>query len=297
MTARSITRGVTGWLFGHSVTVLLISVWGRAVVVDTASLGQALAPLSRTVVVSERFANWMADGLSDAGVAPAVAAVAVDELLAGSAVTEAMDELVVEIVEAAATVDVRPALVDVAGVLQPAVPEIAETLISTGVPITPEEVSRMVAALDPLMIRDEGAGPLIGPGSAIAARLGIAAVLALVGMVATGGVAVRSAPDPIAEVKSLLMRVSLGGLSFGVLLRIGSWVMDPGGGRAPLGEALSGLAGAKWLTPVMVALVSALTTAVIWAGRRWLRPGAVLPLPVEAATPQQEPLPSQRGLG
>lgn len=295
MTARSITRGVAGFLFGLSVTVFLISVWGRAMVVDSNTLGQALAPLSRSVVVAERFADWMAEGLHDAGVAPEAAEVAIDELLATSAVAHALDELVVGIVEAAATVDLRPAIVDVSAVLEPAVHEITETLAMTGVPVTPQEVEQMVGALDPLVILGEGSVPLIGPGSPVAARLGLAAVLALVSMVATGAVAVRYAPDRIAEVKSLLMRVSVGSLSFALLLRVGSWVLDPVGGRAPVGEALAGLAHSKWLTPVFVALIAGSVAAVLWAARRWFRPEAVLPLSVELPTPGLEPQPSQRG--
>lgn len=295
MTHRSIVRGVAGWLFGLSVTVLLISMWGRAVVVDTATLGESLSPLARSVVVTERFADWMVGGLSDAGVEPAVAEPAVAETLTASAVVTALDNLVVEVVEAAASVGPAMATVDVAGVLRPAVPEIAESLMATGLPVTVTEVGRIVESLDPLVIREEGAAPLIGPGSTVAARLGLAAVLALVMMTATGWVAVVTAPDRIAEVKSLLLRVTLGGLTFSILLRVGSWIVDPGGGRAPVGEAMSALARSKWLTPLAVAALAAVIAGGMWLGRQLVRRRATNRLPAAEPTPQAEPQPSQTG--
>lgn len=297
MTSRSVARGVAGWLFGLSVTVLLISVWGRSVVVDTSTLGESLSPLARSVVVEERFGDWMVEGLTESGVQPAAAEPAVANALTTSAVVSAFDDLVVEVVEAAASVSEAAAVVDVAGVFRPAVPEITQAMTATGLQLTGAEVGRIVDSLDPLVIREEGSSPLIGPGSRVAARLGFAAVLSLAMMGVTGWVAVASAHDRMTELKGLLMRVALGGLTFSILLRVGSWILDPGRGRAPVGEALSELTRSKWLTPLLVAALATAAAGALWVGRRWLRQRAVSRLPSAGPTPPAGPRPSQTGSG
>lgn len=129
----------------------------------------------------------------------------------------------------------------------------------------------MVAGLDPLIVREAGDRPVVGPDSPTAARLGTAALLGFIGLLTFGFGVVRLSEDRVVAVKELLNRVALGGLSFALFLRLGSWVLDPSGGRAPVQATLSGLAGSKWLVPLGVAVVAGSIAGAIYLGKRWFR--------------------------
>ena len=67
---RDSAKSTLGWAFGISLTILFISLWGRAVVVDTDTLGESLAPLSGSAMVVEYVADWMGQELVESGVDP-----------------------------------------------------------------------------------------------------------------------------------------------------------------------------------------------------------------------------------
>lgn len=276
---KRVMEGASGWLFGLAVTLLLISIWGRAIVIDTDALAENLSPLSQSVAVVDQFADWLGSELTGAGVDAALAEEAVKSTLAGSVVDDALDDLVLEVVFSAATADPGGASVDVASILAPAVPEIAVSLTSAGVPVTEGQVEEVVEGLDPLVIIEPGQAPPVGPESPIATRLGTATVLALVVMVVAGSISITAASDRIGAARKLLIRVALSGLTFGLLLKLGSWILDPGRGRAPVSQALSGLAEAKWLVPVSVAGLAAALAGLTWLIRRGVKPEATIPEP------------------
>ncbi len=276
---KRVMEGASGWLFGLAVTVLLISIWGRAIVVDTDALAESLGPLSQSVTVVDQFADWLGSELTAAGVDPAFADEAVKSALGGSAVDLAFNDLVLQVVVSAAESDPGGARVDVASILAPAVPEIAVSLTSAGVPVTEGQVEEVVGSLDPLVIIEPGQAPPVGPESPIATRLGTATVLALMAMVVAGSISITAASDRIGTARKLLIRVSLSGLTFGLLLKLGSWILDPGGGRAPVPQTLSGLAEAKWLVPLSVAGLAAALAGLTWLVRRGVKPEAAIPEP------------------
>ncbi|REK12612.1 MAG: hypothetical protein DWQ40_11030, partial [Actinobacteria bacterium] len=55
-------------MFGLATSVLLISIWGRAVVVDADELSSNLRPISQSEEVSGRFTDWMAQQLVESGI-------------------------------------------------------------------------------------------------------------------------------------------------------------------------------------------------------------------------------------
>jgi len=292
---RTSTRATAGWVFGLAAAILFISLWGRAIVVDTEALAEAAAPLSGSVVVVDLFADWLGEELEDIGVDPSLAGRAVEYVLETSQVGDVIDEFVGEVVGAAALPGPQAASVDVAALLAPAVPEIADTLEAAGVSISESEVTAVVKGLDPLVIRQADTSPYLGASSPIAARLGTAASLALLAMIAAGWVAVAVSEDRLTETRRLLTRVALGGLSFGILLRVGSWVLDPGGGRAPISESMSLLVGSKWMVPVSIALVASAIAGTIFGLRRVVRLRGDSPTSVEQPTPEPELHLSLRG--
>jgi hypothetical protein len=261
--SRRAVRGVAGWVFGLSVTVFLIATWGRAVIVDTDVLAEAAAPLSGSVQVVDIVAGWLREEMVDAGIPGPVAEEAVGEVMESPTVSAALNRIVTDVVLAAGSPGRGEAVVDVAEALRPAVPEITRTLSAVAGPIDEATVRRVVDSMDPLVVVADGERRSIGPGSPVAGRLGVASILALATMLVTGWTTVGTGDDRMLELRQLLTRVALGALSFAVMLRIGSWVLSPQAGRAPVSEALSVIARSKWTVPLIIGLGSGAAALVV----------------------------------
>lgn len=281
-------RSALGWAFGMSVSILLLSLWGRAVVVDTDNLADSLSPLAGAGVVTDFVGDWMADEMVDAGADPAMVEPAVDHYLQSSEVGHTLDQLVEETVHAAASSDPAGATIDMAALFRPSVPDMAAGLSAMGFGVTEGQVADVVEQFDPLVIRQPGAAAIVGPNSQTAARLGTAALLAVIALIGFGLGYVAISEDRVGAIRSLATRVAVGALSFAVFLRVGSWVLDPDRGRAPVQETVSVLARSKWLVPLEVAVVAGVIAGLIYVGRRMLRPVGESPSPDELSTPPSE---------
>jgi hypothetical protein len=290
LTARSVSRSSLGWAFGISLSVLLVSIWGRAVVADTDALAESLAPLAQTDAVVEYVAGWMGDEMVESGIAPEAVEPTVRYFVESSTVGEAADELAAEVVTAAASTDPGGSSIDMRALLAPAVPEVTLGLAGLGMEIDEATVRAVVEDFEPLVIRAEGEPALVGPASETASRLGTASLLAVVGLLVFGWGFVALSDDRISGLRSLFQRVSVGALSFAVFLRLGAWVIDPSGGRAPIPETVANLAGSKWLIPLQIAVVAGVVAGAIYLTRRWLRRGQV----VQSSTPQPDSLTRSR---
>ncbi len=272
--SRRFAIGVAGWVFGLASTVLLVGIWGRAVVVDTNELADTLSPLAAGDMVSDRLASWLEAELVAAGVDGVGASVVADQVLAHPSVGPVLEQLVAEGVEAAASGDPNGGSVDVAAILVPASGQIATGLNEAGVPVSAERVEAALAQLDPLVIRDPADQPFVGASSPLAANLGTAAMLGAVLMVFAGTAYIVMSMDRMRAFRALLTRFALGALSFAVLLRIGSWLVDPEGGRAPFRESFALLANSKWMVPLTIGLVAMAAAIVFRVFRRRVRPVA-----------------------
>ena len=265
---------MAGWVFGLASTVLLVGIWGRAVVVDTNELADTLSPLAAGDMVSDRLATWLEAELVNAGVDGVGASVAADQVLAHPSVGPVLEQLVAEGVEAAASGDPGGGTIDVAAILLPASGQIATGLNEAGVPVTNEQVEAALARLDPLVVRDPNDQPLVGASSPLAANLGTAAMLGALLMLFAGTAYIAMSLDRMRAFRALLTRFSLGALSFAVLLRLGSWLVDPEGGRAPFRESFALLANSKWIVPLTIGLVAMAAAIVFRVFRRRVRPAA-----------------------
>jgi hypothetical protein len=254
-------------------TVLLVGIWGRAVVIDTNELAESLTPLAASDAVAERISTWLESELVGSGIDEATASSAADRVLTHPQVGPVLEQLVAEGVEAAASADPGGASLDVAAILVPAAGQITDGLIQAGVPVTTAQVESALAQLDPLVIREPADRPFVGADSPLASNLGIAAMLGLVLMLLSGSAYAAMSPDRRRAVRALFTRFALGALSFAVLLRIGAWLVDPEGGRAPFRESFALLADSKWSVPLTFGLVSLGAAAIAWLFRRRVRPG------------------------
>ena len=265
---------MAGWVFGLASTVLLVGIWGRAVVVDTNELADTLSPLAAGDMVSDRLATWLEAELVTAGVEGVGASVVADQVLAHPSVGPVLEELVAEGVEAAASGDPSGGSVDVAAILLPASGQIATGLSEAGAPVSNERVEAALSQLDPIVIRDPSDQPFVGASSPLAANLGTAAMLGALLMLFSGTAYVAMSRDRMRAFRALLTRFALGALSFAVLLRIGSWLVDPEGGRAPFRESFALLANSKWMVPLTIGLVAMAAAIVFRVFRRRVRPAA-----------------------
>jgi len=272
--SRRFAIGVAGWVFGLASTVLLVGIWGRAVVVDTNELADTLSPLAAGDMVSDRLATWLEAELVTAGVDGAGASVVADQVLGHPSVGPVLEQLVAEGVEAAASGDPSGGSVDVAAVLLPASGQITTGLNEAGVPVNAEQVEAALSQLDPLVIRDPADQPFVGASSPLAVNLGTAAMLGSLLMLFAGTAYIVMSMDRMRALRTLMTRFALGALSFAVLLRIGSWLVDPDGGRAPFRESFALLANSKWMVPLTIGLVAMATAIVFRVFRRRVRPAA-----------------------
>lgn len=247
-----------------ATTVLLLSFWGRAVVVDTDGLADNVAPLSESEEVTGRFSDWMTTQLVDSGVPPETAGEAATLSLFTPEVKQALASLVLEVVDAAAEPGPEGTAVDMAAIFAPTVPAVTASLASQGIPAPEAQVAAIVSGLDPLVIREPGEEPIVGPASPVARRLGIASVLAVVSMVVFGAIYVLVSNNRVRAMRTLSTRFAVGALTFALLLKLGSWVLDPGGGRAPVSESVSELADSKWLIPAFIGAAASIAALFFW---------------------------------
>lgn len=271
--SRRFAIGVAAWVFGLASTVLLVGIWGRAVVVDTNELAESLSPLAASEIVADRISNWLEAELVGVGLDSVAASSAADQVLTHPAVGPVLEHLVAEGVEAAASSDPNGATLDVASVLVPATGQITDGLNQAGVPVTAAQVEATLAGLEPLVIRDPSDRPMIGASSPLASSLGTAAMLGAILMALAGGAYVAMSRDRMRAVRSLLTRFAMGALSFAVLLRIGAWLVDPAGGRAPFRASFALLADSKWVVPLGFGLVSMAAAVTARVFRSRVRPG------------------------
>ena len=265
-------RSTFGWAFGMAVSVLLLALWGRAVVVDTETLAESLSPLATSTRVTGYLTNWVEEEMVAGGADPLRVDEEASRLLISPALAGTLDQLIVELVAAAASTDPNGSSVDVAGVVAPSVPDLTSGMASLGYPVSPSDVAEVVTSMEPLVIREPGTPALVGPNSVTATRLGTAALLAMSALLVLGYGVVSLSEDRLSALRSLLTRVALGGLGFAIFLKLGSWVLDPSGGRAPVQASISAVAGSKWAVPLALAVVAAAVATLVYLLRRRLRP-------------------------
>lgn len=263
------------WVYGMAVSLTLVSLWGRAVVVDADLVAAAAADTATAGPVADRVEAWLARQLSDErgidrGTASDIAASAVED----PALEDSLAELVEAIVAAAALPPGEQAVVDVAGILGPAGPVLTSHVQRHGVAADEAEVAQVIASLDPLVVRLPDERPLVGPGSDAARTLYLGTILGLTVIVGMGTAAEFMSEDKRVMLRSLMNRIAVSALGFAVFFRLGAWFLDPGAGRAPFRLAASRLVSAKLWLPVLIAVGAG---AAGWALRSRVRRRPVTP--------------------
>src|SRR5690606_12167683 len=97
--------------------------------------------------------------------------------------------------------------------------------------------------------------------------LSLATALGLIGMGVSGWGQVAMSRPRMKAVRGLLVRVAVSAFTFWLFLRVGAWVADPGGGRAPLRSALTVVLSDKAWIPLGAAALAAAAALITWWGR------------------------------
>ncbi|MFQ5967348.1 MAG: hypothetical protein ACE5MI_07030 [Acidimicrobiia bacterium] len=251
------------WIFGLSVTVLLISLWGRAIVADREVVAEAAQELAPADLVTEQVVSWVVSGLE---LAPPQAQEAVAELAELPEVRHASSEIVQELVEAA--YDPAVSSVDIGALLAPLSSRISSELAAYGIALEPAVIESALQSVPALTLQSEPRAPVLS--ERVGRPLTTATVVAVLLMATAGSLLLALSSDRRATLRALALRIMVAGLSFWVILQVAAWIADPGGGGSPLGRTVSVVLASRGEVPLLVAAVGVTLVAgiVLFARKR-----------------------------
>ncbi len=264
--ARRGSLSVVLWAFGLATTLLLVGLWGRAVSYDEPTIEASARSVVNAEAATDRIYSWIEDGVvSSTDVDPDTAEQVLAELRGNPEVEAAVAAVLDQFVGALFTSEGEAATIDLARSLEPVVPIAAARLAAHDVSV---DESSLISALDDAESIDLATGDAATVARVVDdARmlLSLIVVLAAITLVTTGSAAVWLSDDHLAMARTLATRILLSAISFAVLFRIGSWVLDPQGGASPVAGGGSILLRSN----VQVFLVIAVGAAVVTGSLAW----------------------------
>ncbi|MDJ0959410.1 MAG: hypothetical protein QNJ88_02050 [Acidimicrobiia bacterium] len=274
--SRTISLAVALWLFGLSTTILLIGLWGRSVAADEVTLESSARAVLESELVNDRMTDWISDAIASAtDVAPDEIADVVAAVAASDEFSGVMEDLVDQLVAAALGPPGAQVTVDLTGSVDEMLPVVLAALADRGVNVDRELIRNDAAEIQDVILgtdRDPA-----GTGAARSAEhvLTWVFVIGLAGVVTSGLVTLALAEDRLRQARALAIRLGVSAITFAVILRVGAWAVDPGGGRSPIRAGGSRLLGSNGHVPLLVAVAAAavvgIATFVLIRRRRELR--------------------------
>ncbi len=174
---------------------------------------------------------------------------------------EAAERLVDGVVTA--LVDPEISRVDLSQVLAP--------LVEKWGALAPETVTA-IESLPPVEIRPPSADPPLGPDGTVTTALTVATGLGAATMTASGLGLAWLAENRRLMIRSLLNRMTVSALTFALMLRVGSWVVDPRGGRSPLRAVAGEVLATRWWLPAMLGATAGIGSWTLVRTRRRVSP-------------------------
>jgi len=231
---RSVALSIALWTFGLATSLFLIGMWGRTVVVDSATLEGSARTIIDSDLATDRINMWFEEGLGTAADLDSETARSVVRSIGSRPeYQEAVDSIIGAFVDTLFVTDGDTTRVDLDTALSPLVPIVAEELARRDIPV---EVERIEDVLDDAGIVELDAGEAASVAAVVSdARVFLTQVVAmsLFAMLAAALVAVSLAPERSAMVRQLSMRVLVAAMSYAVILRLAGWALDPSRGRSP----------------------------------------------------------------
>lgn len=256
------------WVFAVSTTVVLVSVWGRAVVIDTALLTDASSRLAAAELLVSRAESVMEVAVQSAtGADEAVTQSIAKSVIENPLVEEVLVSLVARIVEAGATPAGGLTIVDIGAEMLPLSAPVEAALAGAGFQVERSDIDAAFASIQPLVVRAPDSPPAVGPGSGAARSLHLATFFGLGVMAVSGGALIYGSTERRAMARTLLNRVAVSAFTFTIMLQLGSWVLDPARGRAPVASATETLLSGKLWVPALIAGLAAVVSVAWWLRR------------------------------
>ena len=266
-----LARTSLGFLFGISLSLLLVSLWGRSVTADPVTLGSAAAEAARVAVVSDRIVEWLAGELAEQPVSALQVGDALRKVVGTPEGDAAISGFAAEAAEAFAGGDSR---FDPRPVIRPLVPQVTAALAASGISVEQVRLAAAVESLEPLDLSAGGQESRAARAWSAGARAGLrtAALVAAGTAIMLGAALVWWAPDRRTALREIAQRVTFGGLGFVAMFHLGAWALDPHRGGSDsipsLRKAGAILLRSNLHVPLLVGMVGA---AAWFVARR--RPG------------------------
>lgn len=285
---RALARSTALWLFGLCITLLLLGLWGRSVTGDETTLDESARAVLQSELVNHRLNDWLTAGVTEVGaISPTEAQALVESVLASAELDRAIDALVDSTVEAALAPAGRPADLNLGPAVELLEPAIDRALTDAALPIDSAVVT---AGLSDLELTSRDVTLATSTIAETRQLLTTVVLIGAIGLVITGGIAVYLSPNRLEQLRSLSWRIALSGFTFTLMLRLGAWAVDPGGGRSPVAAGSAVVLRSNSHVPVAVTLVAACAGGAFLQLRRRRRPPAPAPVPADDSTGEQRVL-------
>ena len=272
--ARAVSLAIVLWAFGLATTTLLVGLWGRTITADQSTLEASSRAALTTEVVTDRVHSWLADAMTTtAGAVDPAISRTVEAITASPEATQAVDQILEQIVQAALAEPGTRAAIEIGPALEPLVPIVMTELAANGLAVPVEEVNRAIEGAATAVLDTEESSTITGAAVRARSILTTVFVAGLAALVVFGSLAVALADRHLAMVRQLAIRLAASAATFTILLRLGAWAMDPSQGRSPLASGGSVLLGSNHIVLFLVAaaaLCVAVSASVVIRRRRML---------------------------
>jgi len=258
------------WAFGLATTLLLVGLWGRAVTNDVPIVQEAARAAVDAEIASDRIYSWIEEGVaSSIAIDPATAEEVISDLRNHPEVEDAVGAVVDEFIDALFTTDGDLMTVEPTETLGPVVPLVASALAARDVAVDEAILNTALADAEIVGLTTGELGTAARVVDDARSLLSVVVVLAALVLIVTGSAAVWLSDDHLLMMRLLTTRIVFSALSFMVLFRLGSWVLDPDRGGSPIARSGSILIGSNTDTFLAVGVVAgALSIGIGWIAWR-----------------------------
>jgi hypothetical protein len=202
VSARSFSRATVLWMFGIFTTLLLLGLWGRSVSTDELTLQESTEAVMASDLIHQRMTDWLTDGASSAGgLGPEKATIVVHDITSSEEFDVAIEALVDATVAASLAPPDQASSVDVMPALETLRPAIDRAASDAGVPF---DSASVIAGLEDSTLASGNVQVLTNGVSEARTLLSRVVAVGLIGLLATGAVAIHTSTDRVGEIRSLL---------------------------------------------------------------------------------------------
>ena len=259
------------WVFGLSTTLLLVGLWGRAVVVDEVTIAESARVVVDADVAQDRIYDWIGDAIAETqNVGNDQASAVISQLRNRPEVGAAIDVIIGEFVAALFAPEGGSTVVDIQEAIAPVLPVVVDELSDQNVAV---DEGRLAAALEDASAIEFDAGEAAGVATVVRdaqALVSRVVAFALLTMMLSGAGAIALSKRRYAMVRTLSIRVLLSAMSFAVLFRLGSWALDPDGGGTPVASGGSIILGSNGDVFVGISVIAA-AVGIAGGWSAWVR--------------------------